>query len=532
MRFIIKCLNWLNAKISGESGEGLQEKSRLENSVRNSFFGLILKIITLLGAFTTKTLIIYFWGIEYIGLDGLFSSVLQLLNMTELGFGSAIVYKLYEPIANGEVEKVCALLKLYCRIYKIIGTIIFGIGLCLLPFISLFISGDIPDGINIHILYMVYLLNTCIGYWLSAYKTALLDANQRNDLVSKVSCITSLTRYTIQFLAVLLTHDYYVFVIIIPLTTFMTNITNAILVKLYYPQYSIRNGAELQGSDKDEIKRKVGALLINKIGVTVINASDNLVISSFLGLTLLGIYDSYYYIFSTVYGFFSVFHIGITASVGNRIIKESRDDNYIFYKHVHFINSWAVGWASICLVCLFQPFMEIWIGAEKTLGTFFAILMGTYAYFWLIRFTTIIFKNAQGLWWEDRFRPALEGALNLVLNLIMVRFIGIYGITLSTIGAMLLISLPWETLVLFKNYFLKSPGEYILTLFKWMGVTVCVGFFTYLLCRIKFGSPIILLVYKVIVCLAVPNLLFIFICRNSDEFLYLKRLVTRVFKGL
>ena len=449
-----------------------------------------------------------------------------MLSMAELGFGSAVVFKLYKPLAEDDTPRVCALLNFYRKVYFYIGMAVFLLGIMLIPFLRFLVKGEIPNNLNLAILYMIYLLNTCFSYWVFAYKTVLINALNRNDIVSKVSSIAYIIKYGSQFLLLMLFHNYYVYAIIIPLTTLGLNIGNELITKKYYSKYICKG--TIDQSDKNEIKVKVSALIFNKLGVTIISASDNIVISSCLGLTLLGIYDSYFYIFTMLYYFFSVFHTAVTAGVGNSIITENLESNYSLYKRIVFINSWAVGWAAICLACLYEPFMSVWIGSNRVLGEKFAIIMSIYFYFWLIRFVTTIFKNAQGLWVEDRFRAAIEGVVNLILNLIMVRFIGIYGITISTIAAMLIISLPWETAVLYKKYFHRSPGGYYKVMLKWFIITVAAGAITFLLGSLIPLNGIKLFFVRLVICLLIPNILFYVCNRKKEEFLYSVNLAKRI----
>lgn len=501
---------------------------RVKNSLRNTAFGMILKIINAVGAFAARTMLIHLLGVEYVGLDGLFVSVLTMLNMAELGFSSAVVYKLYKPIAEGQTETVCALMNYYKKIYRYICIAVAVAGVIMVPFLKYFIKDGVPADINIYILYAIYLGNTCLSYWLFAYKTALLNAHQRNDLASKVNSIAFIFKYVLQFVFLITTRNYYCYAVIIPLTTLMTNVGSAFIAKKYYPQYVCKG--EISTEDRKEIREKVTALVYNKVGVAVINGSDNIVISSFLGLTMLGIYDSYYYIFNMLHSFFDVFHNAITAGIGNSIVTESVDDNYRLFDRLNFLNMWIVGWCSICMCCLYQPFITLWLGKVKALNNWFSFLMAIYFYFWMIRFITLIFKNAQGLWREDRFRPFSEGLLNLCLNLIMIRFVGIYGITLSTIIAMLVISVPWETRVLFMHYFKRSPIEYYKTLISKTAITLVVGGLTYLLCMLFHGGLVVTLLYRAIVCVVIPNGIFFILFHKSEHFAYARRLLERILR--
>ena len=179
-RFKAVGIAWVNMKIE-----------RTKNASRNILFGIILKIYQIAVPFLMRTAMIYFMGVQYLGLNSLFTSVLQVLNLAELGVGSAMVYSMYKPIAEDDTKKICALMKLYRLYYRVIGFVIGGVGLVLTPFVPKLISGDVPSGLNIYILYLMNLAATVLSYWLFAYKNSLLQAHQRVDVVSKITLVTN-----------------------------------------------------------------------------------------------------------------------------------------------------------------------------------------------------------------------------------------------------------------------------------------------------------------------------------------------------
>ncbi len=504
--------------------------NKTKNSLRNSIFGIGFRLINLLGAFAVRTLMIHIMGMEFVGLDGLFSSILQFLSLAELGFSSAIVFKLYKPMAEGDDEKVCALLRYYRSIYRMIGAVILAVGILILPVLPNLINGDVPFKVNIYVLYLVYLLNTCLSYWLFAYRTAILSAAQRNDLQSKVSSLVLLLKYAAQIVLLLLFKNYYIYVLIIPLTTLLTNVGNMLITNKFFPQYVCKG--QLSPPDKKEINQKVTALMYNKLGVAMINGSQNIIISSFMGLATLGIYNSYYYIFSMLYSFFDVFHTAITGGIGNSIVTETKEKNYQLFRRIGFVNNWVVAWCSICLLCLYRPFMLIWVGEENTLPHVFSLMMSLYFYLWMVRFITSIFKSAQGLWVEDRFRALIEGVVTIALGILLVNFIGIYGVVVATIVAQLIVSLPWETHVLYKKYFELSVKHFYRDLLLRFAVSILAGGATFALCSLIDISPVLNLIVSAVICVIVPNIIFYVFYRKTDGFAFTVRLAKRLLSGL
>lgn len=498
--------------------------SRLKNTVRNTSYGIIFKIINIVGAFVSRTLLIYFLGVRYVGLDGLFTSVLSLLSMAELGFNSAIIYKLYKPIANNDTSEVCALLSFYKRIYRIIGVVVCVIGLSILPFLKNFIKGDVPEDVNVYTLFLVYLLNSCLTYWLFAYKTAVLSANQREDLPNKINSITLIIKYIVQISLLVCFRNYYLYVIVLPLTTILSNIGNAYMANKFFPQYVCRGNIDKENAH--DIVNKIKALFFNKLGVAIITGSDNIIISSFLGLTILGIYDTYYYIYSMIYSIFAIAHASITPSIGNSMVKESKEANMTLFYRLSFINYWVVSVCAILLFCLYKPFIQLWIGVENSFDDVFSLIMSLFLFFWLYRFVVLIFKNAYGLWWPDRYRALIEAVCNVILNLIMVQYIGIYGIMLSTLLSCVVVSIPWETRVLFSEYFNVSTRRYFKEMVLRFVLLIFMGAICYYICHfIEIWSTLFTIVVKVVICLIITNAILFVVYRNNDNFKYVQGLI-------
>ena len=309
--------------------------SRIKNAKRNIIGGLIRRMVMMLFPFVVRSVLIYKLGALYLGLNSLFSSILQVLSLAELGFGEAMVFAMYEPIAEEDDITIRALLGLYRKIYSGIGVVILSVGLVILPFLPRFISGEIPEQVNIYVLFLVYLINTCISYFLYAYKTSVLIADQRSDIFSNISTICSIIMYSLQILALLVTHNYYIYCILIPITTILNNLIIQIVTKKLYPQYYC--DGQLDNSITKEIKKRVFGVFVFKVCSVFRNSFDSIVISAFLGLVVLGKYQNYFYIINSVMGIMIVLTSSITAGVGNSIIIDSKDKNYDDFIKFQFI---------------------------------------------------------------------------------------------------------------------------------------------------------------------------------------------------
>lgn len=491
--------------------------SRTKNAVRNIFTGVFNKIIILIFPFLIRTVIIKELGTEYLGLSSLFTSILQVLNLTELGFSSAIIFSLYKPIAEKDDDKICSLMNFYKKIYRVIGFIILVIGLILLPFLPKLINGSYPSDINLYVLYLIYLFNTVITYYLFAYKSALLNAMQRNDIINNVNTITIIIQYTFQIIILYCTKNYYIYILVNTIMNIVNNLIIAHITKIKYPQYICKG--EISKNDKTSIKKRVYGLMIQKICATTRNSFDSIFLSMFLGLNIVAIYNNYYTIMIAITGVLTIITSSITSSIGNSIATESTEKNYNDMKKFNFIYMWISGWCTICLLCLYQPFMEIWMGKENMLPCISVSLICIYFYTLKLGDILSAYYGAVGLWYEGRYRAVVETILNILLNYFLGKFFGVNGIILATVISMLLINFGYGATIIFKHYFKNiSIFDYFKSHLLYSIVTFIACIVTYLLC-IKIDTTLSFQLFiRGIICIIVPNFVY-FICYfNNKEF--------------
>ena len=437
--------------------------NKAKKSIKGTFFGTIYKLVTIICPFIVRTIIIYTLGREYVGLSGLFVSILQILSLTELGLGSAMIFNLYKPVNEGDYKTIAKLMNFYKFMYRIIGLIILIIGLIILPFLKSLINGDIPENINIYLLFIIYLSNTCVSYLFFAYRSSLLNAYQRSDLVSNAGTISSILLYVSQIIGLLVFKNYYVYVIFIPISTLVNNLLIYLFSK---KQYSLLKEYEKEKLGKDNIKSlfsNVGALFGHKFGAVLIGSFDNIVISAMLGLVPLAIFNNYYYIITAVNAFIDVFMVSVLYGVGNYLLNHTKEENYKLFLKLHFIQTFIVGFCSICLLCLYQDFMLLWVKQENMYHEFHIIILFVlYFYSWKFRIIGLVFKDASGMWKNDFWKPYVGLVFNIIMDIILVYLLGSYGALISTIIIFFFIYFPWETHVLFKDLFSLKPYYYVL----------------------------------------------------------------------
>lgn len=490
---------------------------RTKNTVRNLFFGVITKIYNIILPFLMRTALIYILGMQYIGLNSLFTSVLSVLNLAELGVGTAMTFSMYRPIAENDKSKICALMRLYKIYYRIIGAVILSVGLLIIPILPILIKKDLPPDINLNVIYIINLLATVFTYWLFAYKNCLLYAHQRNDVTDKIGYIINTLKYILQILFLFVLKDYYIYIIISLLMNIISNITTAIVVNKMYPEY--KAVGKLPKEEMKIINRRIRDLFTSKIGSVVVDSADTIVISSFLGLTALALYQNYFFILNTIYGFITLITSSSLAGIGNSIIVESSQKNYNDLKKFTFIFSWLSIFSVCCFLCLFQPFIELWVGKDSLLPFGMVIMFSFYFFIREINAVLNVYKDASGIWHKDRYRPLITAIVNLVLNIVMVNFWGLYGILLSTILSMLIVGMPWITYNVFTEIFHCNPLKYILNILFYAIICICCGAVCVLISSaIKFNNLILTIILRLLVCIIIPNAIMFILYRKSLEF--------------
>lgn len=499
--------------------------NKTENAKKNIQSGLINKVIAIVVPFLIRTIIINELGMKYLGLNSLFASILQVLNLSELGFSTAIVCTLYEPIAKNDHKKIQEIYNYLRKMYLLIGSVVLVLGLSILPFLKSFISGTYPSDINIYLLYLIYLFNTVISYFLFASNNSILTAYQRIDITNNIMSVTSTIMYITQIFVLLVFKSYYGYVILIPLCTILNNILNFYYVRKYFPD--LRPVGKIDVVTKKEIWKQVYGTFITKVSQVSRNSLDSIIISSFFGLTVIAIYNNYFYILNAVLLFIQIFTSSIIPGIGNSIVTETEEKNHSDFIKFNFMYMWLSAWCTISLLVLYQPFMDIWVGKVNRFSDSTMILF--VIYFFALKMGDIknVYTEARGLFFENRFRAILEAVSNLILNIVLGKIWGVNGVVIATIITVFGLDFIYGSIILFKNYFIHYK---LLDFFKRMGIyliiTVIIAFITYMICqRIPFNG-FIKLILSAVIDIFVPNILMLFAYHRFSEFKDSKKWVT------
>lgn len=500
-----------------------------QNAKKGMKFGFLYRLIATVMSFLVQTVFIRQLGIDYAGLKGLFSSILTVFSLAELGFGSAIVFSMYRPIAEENESELCALLNLYKKIYRIIGIVIFVLSIAIIPFLSRLVKGEYPLDINIHVVFLLFVIQTVLSYWMFSYKTSLLQAYQRNDVINLIGLIITFATSVSQIILLVFFKSIYAYLIVAIIFVVINNLAINIITERLYPD--IHCSGMIKPALLREIKKRVLGVFIGKVCDTTRNTFDSIFISSFIGLSQTGIYTNYFYILTALNTFTSVISSSLLAGVGNRIILESKKRNFEDMMKINKMYLILSGWISVCMLCLYQPFMTLWIGNNYLFPNYVMVLFPIYFYIQKMGDVRGIYSDAAGLFWENRWRTIAETVANLILNFALVKLLGVFGILLATIINLFFIGFLGSTQVIFKYYFDDGKREYLFNEAKYLLITVFVGLVTYVISEyISVSNLWALLGIRIVLCLTVVPVLYACIFWYGNDYYEIKGCIDKVVK--
>lgn len=459
--------------------------------------------VGLLTAFATRTVLIRAFGTEYVGLGSLFSSLLQVLSLAELGLGTAITYSLYRPMAEGDDETVCAYLAFFRRAYCWIGVAMLVVGLAFVPVLPLLVRGDVPGGLSLTVCWFVYLANSSLSYLAWGWMSCVPVAAQRGDVLSRVEAGVAVVRCALQ-VALLVGGSFYGYLLAIPAATVAGNAVAALRVRRMWPGYACRG--ELDAGRRAELSRNVRGLLLKKAFAVTRNGLDAACISAFVGLAAAGAYSNYLVIHAALVSVFSILVQAMIPSIGNSVATEPPAKNLRDMRRFDFAYTAAAGWAATCLLCLWSPFVGLWAGEGSVLG--WPVVATLTLWFYVAKSGDMwyAYSEALGLWWEMRWVSVAEAVANVALNVLLCRWLGVLGVAVASLVTLVLLNFVPCPAILFRSYF-GGVGD-VRTFFReharWLasavpGAVLCLG-----LCSIAPGEWLGLLVRAVICVVVYP----------------------------
>lgn len=499
---------------------------RIKNTINNIIFSSGGMLLNTALSFLYRTVFIYVLGVEYLGLNSVFTSILMLLSLGELGVGQAIVYSLYKPLANKNNELVKALLGLYQRIYRYIGVVILVLGVIFIPLIPILIPSSIELE-NVNLIFLLFLLNSSLSYFYG-YKRSLIYADQRAYKLVPYTAISQVMDNLIKILILLVTGDFVFALLMQLIIKVLENIVINGFIDKEYPY--IKEGFLPVNSDLlTLIKGNIKAIVFHKSGEFLIKGTDSIVIASFLSISALGIYSNYTMLIGVVLGFLKLFVDSTTASLGNVIAQESNVKVEEVFKVLNFLSVCLFGWAAISFYILFQPFIELWIGSDFLIADSTVLIIVINFFMFGTRLPIAAIKSAGGVYRQDMYAPLLEGILNIGISLYLVEKYGVNGVLFGTLLASLLVSTWFRPYIVHKCIFIKSPLHYYQNLLLY-----CFSFALFGLLIKQLSIAIItyansqFFLLQLLLCLIFPPILIMIFYSRSSEYRLLKYQLTPI----
>lgn len=482
----------------------------------NTILGLVCRMVF------TRTL-----AAEYLGINGLFTNILHMLSLAELGIGSAIVYALYKPLAENNHTKIASLVKFYGNCYRIIGCVVAVVGTAFVPFLDVLISEQPDIKESIYLIYFLYLFNTASTYFFS-YRSSLIVAAQQNYIVTGVNYLITIVQSVVQMVWLYATHEYIGYLIIISVGTLIYNVMISSIAKKKFPYIADKNILPLSKDEKHSLTQNIRALTVWKLSGLLVNSTDNIIITYFNGLATVGFSSNYTLLSSTINTLLNQVFNSIGASVGNLNAKESVEKRLAMFRTINLANYWLFGWAAIGIFVVSSDIVHLMFGSNYVLPGNIPFVIALNFYMVGIQSAVWSFQNAMGLFRQGRYMLLVTAAINLACSIWLGNMWGLFGILLATAIARLFTNTWYDPYKLFKYGFRMSVRSYYIQRLAYFAILIATGGLCYWVSNLISGTVLFRVIYKFVVCCVIPNVVFFIAFGRRIEFQY----YVTFFKGL
>lgn len=511
-------------------------KSRLKNSMRNTTVGVVFTMLDIIFQFALKSVFIKLLGETYNGVNGLFTSILQVLNLAELGFASAVAYGLYKPLKEKNEQEVAAYMNYFAFVYRVIALVVTIAGLICLPFLQYLIADDIstlPYTITqIRLYFLFYLANTVCSYLL-AYKRTIISADQNLFILSMCDNISKILLSIVQIIVLLITKNYYVFLGLMVARTVLNNIVVQVIASKKYPYLSHYKKEKLGKQLKKNLFVNINALMFHKVGSVVINGTISIVITATVGVVANGIYSNYVTIINGITTLVTIIFNSMVASIGNYCVDTEAKERCKIFRKIDFMGNWLAVFCMVCFVNLFNAFLDnIWLGEGHSFNFYIVVAIAFSAYITYSRKSVLVFRDAMGLFKKDWYKPLFEAGLGLLFAVIFGKLWGVFGIVIGYTIATTFIAMPIEAFVLFKYGLEENPVKYIFLQYGRAIFATLLSVGIYYLCGLFGLSPIADFAVRLLMSLLLSNLVLFLINIKNENLKYYLNLLKTILKKL
>lgn len=501
-------------------------ESRSKNVQKNILWGNVSSIISLVLSVISRSFFIAYLGMEYLGVNGLFSNILGLLAFSELGIGTAMNYSLYKPIAKGDTEKIKSLMCLYKKAYRCIAAIITIVGIAIIPFIPKLVnSTQIYD--DMYIYYIIFLFNTVSSYFVT-YKYSYVSALQKEYILTNANTIINFVIQVLQILIIVITRNFLAYLLIQAVLGVIQKIVTVIYINRKFPVLTEKNAVPLDKKTKNKIFSDVKALIVHKIGDASVHQTDNIIISVFVNTATVGLMSNYIMLQNAASRFTNIIFNSFTAGFGNLIAEEDKEKQEKIFDLYNFMGFWIFGLVTVEFISLSQQLMDLWgtlVGKNMLVDPVTMVLYFTSIYLMGQSITIYNFKVAAGIFNDDKWVAILQAIVNLVVSIGAIRLIGLPGVYVGTIVQRML-PIIWRPIIVYKKQFGKPAASYFLRFGRYLFSTVSACLINSLLINIIFSKiTIVSFIVMAIITVIITNLVFFVFHFGDKEF---KEIIIRV----
>ncbi|WP_159722906.1 lipopolysaccharide biosynthesis protein [Enterococcus sp. CSURQ0835] len=498
----------------------MAQQNRTKLALKNSATSTIATVLQILVTYISRTFFIYYLGKEYLGINGLFTSVLSFLSLVELGIGPTITYSLYKPLAKKQWGTVKSLMRLYQKTYRIIAVLVFILGISFLPFMKFFIDQamSIPM-FRIQMIYGLFLLNSVSSYFFT-YNRSLLMADQKNYINTSYTLIANIVISILQVGILVLTKSFMYYLVVAIIVNFVFNI---IISKRVHTMYSIVWNSDLvpiNTKEISEMKHLTVGNVANKVGTIIVKSSDNLIIARFVSVTAVGVYSNYVMILNSLQMVINSAITSVTSGLGNAAVEESVAKNReLFYLH-NFVNNSLVYFSGIIFAACINPFISIWVGSSYQVSRLTLTVIVINYFIQGFRGTPLVFISSHGLAWKQRWKPIVESVTNIVFSFLFIKFtdLQVAGVLLGTICSSLLTVSWYEPYLVVTKELGDRFRNYLVQMFYLLSaILVNFGLLALIEVNVSFSSYL-LLIWRLGVSSALSLVIFLLFFSRTKEF--------------
>lgn len=500
-----------------------------EKLVKNTVMGILFKILIIIFTFVNRTLFIKVLGEQYLGINGLYTNILSVLSLADLGVNSVLMFFLYEPLTHKDMKKLSTLIFYFRKIYYIIACVVFIVGICLIPILPLLVNGSNLSNNELILYYILFLVNTCCSY-LAVYKSTVLIADQSAYVVNIVNFIFTVIQSLVQIGALYLTKKYTIYLVVAILCTIGNNFLLTIISNKRYPFLNkfapYNNIMDL----KKKIFNNIKDVFFYRIGGTIMNSTDNILISILVGTTVVGIYSNYSLIITNLTSILMFFSQAMMTSMGNFGVDADINKRELVFRSSMLIYAGIVAFATGCIICMMNDFMVIWLKDEHyLLSQGFVWILGIKLFVDIITSPNWTFRESAGLFKEVRAIMFLAAIVNLILSVILAKPFGLGGIIIATSISKLVTLFWYEPRTFYRKIFHKPLKRYWkyqikLILICMISIALSLLFSKYISCSL-FGIFI-----KIIISAFNTILVFTFAMGRSVEFEFCINKLLKIFR--